>query len=109
VALACALAGEPDLLIADETTSALDTVVQARIVDLLDRLVRDKGMALLFITHDIALAARLSSRIVVLDAGLVAERLEPGDRLASATHPATRALLDAHVDLATPPLIGSLP
>ena len=63
IALAAALAGNPSLLIADEPTSALDTVVQRHIVNLLDELVRDSGLTLLFVTHDIALASERETRL----------------------------------------------
>jgi peptide/nickel transport system ATP-binding protein len=105
VALACALAANPALLIADEMTSALDTLTQARIVALVDRLVRERGMALLFITHDIALASRLSDDILVMHQGAAVELLAAGQPLSAARHPASRALLAAHRDLATPSLI----
>jgi peptide/nickel transport system ATP-binding protein len=105
VALACALAAGPALLIADEFTSALDTLTQARIVALVDRLISERGMALLFVTHDIALAAGLGAEILVLDSGMAVERFATGQRLAAARHPATCALLAAHRDLDTPPLI----
>jgi peptide/nickel transport system ATP-binding protein len=107
VALACALAADPVLLIADEMTSALDTLAQARIVSLVDRLVRERGMALLFVTHDIALAARLGADSLVLHEGRAVDFLGAGQSLAEAGDPATRALLAAHRDLVTPPLIVS--
>ena len=67
------LAGNPSLLIADEPTSALDTVVQRHIVNLLDELVRDSGLTLLFVTHDIALASERADQIAVLYNGKLVE------------------------------------
>lgn len=73
VAIARALMCEPKLLISDETTSFLDVLVQAQIVDLLIKLINDKNMAVLFITHDIPLAAVLCDRIVVMHRGKIIE------------------------------------
>ena len=73
IALAAALAGNPSLLIADEPTSALDTVVQRHIVNLLDELVRESGLTLLFVTHDIALASERADQIAVLYKGRLVE------------------------------------
>lgn len=99
VAIAAAIAAQPKLLIADEATSALDTVVQAEIARLLDDLVRETGMSLIFITHDIALASQLVDRIAVFrDAKLV----EVGDTEQLLRHPATlytRSLIDAHIGI----------
>ena len=69
IAIAAAIAAGPKLLIADEPTSALDTIVQAEIVALIDRLVKDDGMSLIFISHDIALASGIADRIAVFRAG----------------------------------------
>ncbi len=71
VAIACALAAQPRLLIADEATSALDTIVQAGIARLLEQLVETENLSLLFITHDLALARRMSRRVVILEGGRV--------------------------------------
>ncbi|TGR75111.1 ABC transporter ATP-binding protein, partial [Mesorhizobium sp. M2D.F.Ca.ET.223.01.1.1] len=73
VAIAAAIAAAPKLLIADEATSALDTIVQAEIVSLIRRLITEDGMTLLFISHDIALAASLADRIAVLRHGELVE------------------------------------
>jgi peptide/nickel transport system ATP-binding protein len=73
VAIAMALACRPKLLIADEPTTALDVTTQAEILKLLDRLVRDSGMALLFISHDLPVVARVVERVVVLRRGVAVE------------------------------------
>jgi peptide/nickel transport system ATP-binding protein len=105
VAIAAAMAGNPALLIADEATSALDTIVQAEIVGLLDELVREERMTLLFITHDIALAAQFADRIAVFRTGRL---VETGPARATLQGPATTytaELLASHIDLSRPPLI----
>lgn len=108
VAIAAAIAAQPSILIADEPTSALDTVVQAEIVKLLDDLVCDTGMTLIFVTHDIALASNLADRIAVFwNGGL----LETGSVTSILTAPKcdyTAGLVAAHRDLTTPPLIGEV-
>src|SRR6185503_19741271 len=73
IALAAALAVDPPLLIADEPTSALDAVVQKELVALLDELVRENGLTLLFVTHDIALASELADEVAVLHRGRLVE------------------------------------
>lgn len=100
-ALAVALAAEPQLLIADEATSALDNVAQAEIVALIDRLVAETGLTLIFVTHDIALAGRLSRRIAVFYAGRLVEIGAAARLLTRPRHPYTRALLAAHLDIDT--------
>jgi peptide/nickel transport system ATP-binding protein len=105
VALACAIAAGPKLLIADEMTSALDTLVQARIVALVQALVREAGMALMFVTHDIALAAQVADRVLVLHRGIPVEEGAPATVLTRPAHAYTRSLLAAHLDLGAPPMI----
>jgi peptide/nickel transport system ATP-binding protein len=92
VMIAMALACEPSLLIADEPTTALDVTVQAQILDLLRGLVRDRGMALLFITHDLGVVRELCERAVVLYAGRVAEQAPVADLLRTPLHPYTSGL-----------------
>ena len=105
VAIAAALAARPRLLIADEPTSALDTIVQAEIVALLDGLVREGGMTLVFVTHDIALASGFADRVAVLHDGALVEEGETGEVLARPRAAHTAALIAGHRDLTTPPLI----
>jgi peptide/nickel transport system ATP-binding protein len=99
VAIAAAIAAGPRLLIADEATSALDTIVQAEIVALIRGLVDEDGMALLFVSHDIALAASLSDRIAVFRHGRLVEAGMTGEMIAAPASDYTRALLDAHLGL----------
>jgi peptide/nickel transport system ATP-binding protein len=105
VAIAAAIAAGPRLLIADEATSALDTIVQAEIVTLIRRLVAEDGMTLLFISHDIALAATLANRIAVLRHGELVEFGETPQIIEAPRHAYTRALLDAHLGLDAAPLL----
>lgn len=105
VAIAAAIAARPTLLIADEATSALDTIVQAEIVSLIRRLVAEDGATLLFISHDIALAATLADRIGVLHGGQLIEVGETDQIINAPRHADTRALLDAHLGLDATPLL----
>ncbi|MGZ2505775.1 ABC transporter ATP-binding protein [Rhizobium leguminosarum] len=107
VAIAAAIAAKPALLIADEATSALDVVVQAEIVRLLDGLVREDGMTLLFITHDIALASGFVDRIAVFRNARLVEA-GPRSVLSAPKSDYTAALIASHRDLATPPLIAEV-
>jgi peptide/nickel transport system ATP-binding protein len=92
VMIAMMLAPDPDLLIADEPTSALDATVQADILRLIDELVQARGMALILISHDLALVAHFCDRVAVMYAGRVVEEL-PARDLVRAQHPYTRGLL----------------
>jgi peptide/nickel transport system ATP-binding protein len=91
--IAMALACEPKLLIADEPTTALDVTVQAQILDLLDRLRAERGLALLLITHDLAVAHERAERVAVMYAGRLVETGPMRDVLASPAHPYTRGLI----------------
>ncbi len=93
VAIARALACEPDLLVCDEVTSALDVSVQASIVSLLDGIRRTRGLSMLFVTHNLALARSVASRTVVLREGRVVESGPTGRLLDHPAEPYTRALL----------------
>lgn len=105
VAIAAAIAAQPSILIADEATSALDSVTQAAIAQLLDRLVQEEGMTLIFITHDIALASSLADRIAVLQAGSLVEKGQAKSVITAPRDPYTQELISAHIDLSTPPLV----
>lgn len=95
IAIAMALACEPRLLIADEPTTALDVTVQAGILRLLDDLRRDTGMAIVFITHDLAVMNVVADRLYIMYAGRVVESGVSSQVLDRPRHPYTRALLDA--------------
>ncbi|CUH69431.1 Stage 0 sporulation protein KD [Thalassovita autumnalis] len=94
IMIAMMLIPRPDLLIADEPTSALDVSVQGQVLDLIDELVREKGMGLILISHDLNLVARYCDRIMVMHAGQVVETCAAKD-LHKAQHPYTRGLLAA--------------
>jgi peptide/nickel transport system ATP-binding protein len=94
VMIAMMLIPEPALLIADEPTSALDVSVQAQVLDVIDKLVRDKGMGLILISHDLNLVAAYCDRILVMHRGEIVEECAAG-KLHEATHPYTRGLLAA--------------
>ena len=95
VMIAMALACSPSLLIADEPTTALDVTIQAQILDLLLELQRDRGMALILITHDMGVVAETAQRVVVQYAGQQAEAQEVAGLFADPQHPYTAALLHA--------------
>jgi oligopeptide/dipeptide ABC transporter ATP-binding protein len=95
IAIARALAGEPDLLIADEPTTNLDVTIQAQVLDLLKDLQRELGMTLILITHDMGIVAEMTKRVVVLYAGRVAESATTKETFATPKHPYTSALLKA--------------
>jgi microcin C transport system ATP-binding protein len=95
VMIAMALANEPDLLIADEPTTALDVTIQAQILDLLRRLQAKFGMALLLITHDLAVVRKMAERVAVMQAGEIVEAGPVEQIFTHARHPYTRRLLAA--------------
>jgi peptide/nickel transport system ATP-binding protein len=95
VMIAIALACGPDLLIADEPTTALDVTVQAQILVLLHELVEEEGAALLLITHDLPVVASVCDEVMVMYAGRIVERGHAAAVLADPHHPYTRGLLDA--------------
>lgn len=95
VMIAMAIACNPKLLIADEPTTALDVTIQAQIIDLLLELQRKENMALILITHDLALVAEAAHRIIVMYAGQVVEEGKAAEIFSSPLHPYTQALLKA--------------
>ncbi|WP_374434077.1 ABC transporter ATP-binding protein [Inhella sp.] len=95
VMIAMAIACNPKLLIADEPTTALDVTIQAQILDLLARLQREQGMALVMITHDLAVVAELAQRAAVMYAGQLVETAPLPDLFERPRHPYTQALLAA--------------
>ncbi len=93
VMIAMALACDPELLIADEPTTALDVTIQAQILSLIDQLRQDKGLALLLITHDLGIVAQRADWVHVMYAGRVVESAATDELLANPLHPYTRGLL----------------
>lgn len=95
IMIAMALAGKPDLLIADEPTTALDVTIQAQILDLIDDLRKKYNMAVILVTHNLGIVAELSDRLEVMYAGMIVESAPAREVIDSPRHPYTRALLAA--------------
>jgi ABC-type dipeptide/oligopeptide/nickel transport system, ATPase component len=100
--IAQALAGEPDVLIADEPTTALDVTIQAQILNLLRDIQEDRGMSIILITHDLGVIARMCDRVSVMYAGEVVERGQLADVFENPVHPYTQGLLGSIPDLQNP-------
>ncbi|GJL51069.1 MAG: ABC transporter ATP-binding protein [Nitrospirales bacterium] len=95
VMIAMALACKPDLLIADEPTTALDVTIQAQILDLLKSLQEEMGMAILLITHNLGVVAQFSQNVIVMYASKIAERASVAQLFSNPSHPYTKALLNS--------------
>jgi peptide/nickel transport system ATP-binding protein len=95
VAIAIALLNRPDLIIADEPTTALDVTIQGQILYEMQKLTRDSGASLIWITHDLSVVAGLADRIAVMYAGRIVEQGSCADVLAAPAHPYTQGLLDS--------------
>lgn len=114
VVIALALCAEPELIIADEPTTALDVAVQAQILDLLARLCRDRGMAMMLVTHDMGVIAEITHRVAVMYAGRIVELGETASMAHAARHPYAAGLMGAipTLEARTEPLLqipGSMP
>ena len=120
VGIAMALVNDPDLIIADEPTTALDVTVQAQILSLLDDLRRERSVAILFITHDFGVIAQLCDRVAVMYAGRIVETGRTPDVLSDPAHPYTRRLIacvpelgegqrELHAIPGLPPAVDDLP
>jgi peptide/nickel transport system ATP-binding protein len=109
VMIAMALARDPRLVVADEPTTALDVTVQAVVLDLLAKLVRERSMGLLFVTHDLGVAARICDRIAVAYAGRIVESGTAAEVLGSARHPYSVGLLASRPRLDSTIAGGDLP
>jgi peptide/nickel transport system ATP-binding protein len=102
VAIAMALLVRPELLVADEPTTALDATIQAQILDLLRRLRAETGMALVLISHDLGVVAEMCDRVGVMYAGRIVEQAPSAELFAHPAHPYTRGLLGALPDMVGP-------
>ncbi len=102
VMIAMALAGEPDLLVADEPTTALDVTIQAQILDLINNVRREMGMALVLISHDLGVIAETCDRVAVMYAGRIVEQASASDLFDNPQHPYTLGLLGS-----LPPIDGA--
>ena len=104
VMIAMALANDPDLLIADEPTTALDVTIQAQILELLADLKKSEGMSLLFITHDLGIVRRFADRVCVMQDGLIVEQGKTAEIFDAPKHPYTQKLLAAEPSGAPAPV-----
>jgi len=95
VMIAMALAGNPDLLIADEPTTALDVTIQAQIIELMEQLRRENGTSIILITHNFGVVAQLADRVAVMYAGRIVESAPVAELISNPQHPYTKALLAA--------------
>lgn len=109
--IALALSCEPDLIIADEPTTALDVTVQAQVLELLTKLQQDRGLGIVLITHDLGVIARVADEVLVMYGGAAAEQAPVDTLFATPRHPYTRGLLDSlpRVDAAEGESLRSIP
>lgn len=105
VVIAIALAGDPEVLIADEPTTALDVTIQAQIIELFEKIQQEKGMSIIFITHDLGVVANVADRIAVMYAGRIVEIGNVDDVYYHPQHPYTWGLLSS---MPTPQTTGAL-
>lgn len=101
IVIAIALAMEPEILICDEPTTALDVTIQAQILDLIKKLKKEKELTIIFITHDLGVVANMADRIAVMYAGKIVEYGDASDVFYDPRHPYTWALLESMPSLAT--------
>lgn len=109
VVIAIALARDPEILICDEPTTALDVTVQARILDLINNLRRTRNLSIIFITHDLGVVANMADRVCVMYAGKIVEYGTARDIFFEPAHPYTQALLASMPDLDTRGRLMSIP
>ncbi len=109
IVIAIALAADPDILICDEPTTALDVTIQAQILELINKLKKDRNLSIIFITHDLGVVANMADRIAVMYAGKIVETGTSEDVFYSPAHPYTWALLSAMPDLETEDRLEAIP
>ena len=109
VVIAIALARDPEILICDEPTTALDVTVQARILELINDIKRKRNLSVIFITHDMGVVANIADRINVMYAGKIVEKGTAEEIFYEPAHPYTQALLAAMPDLETSEQLASIP
>ncbi len=107
--IAIALAADPDILICDEPTTALDVTIQSQILELINRLKRERHLSVIFITHDLGVVANMADRIAVMYAGKIVEHGTAEDIFYRAAHPYTWALLSSMPDLDTSERLDAIP
>ena len=109
IVIAIALAMEPEILICDEPTTALDVTIQAQILDLIKKLKEEKGLTIIFITHDLGVVANMADRIAVMYAGKIVEYGNAEEVFYEPAHPYTWALLESMPSLATSNRLSAIP
>ena len=109
IVIAIALAANPDILICDEPTTALDVTIQAQILELINNLKRERQLSVIFITHDLGVVANMADRVAVMYAGKIVEYGTAEDVFYSAAHPYTWALLSSMPDLDTNEKLEAIP
>lgn len=109
IVIAIALAGDPDVLICDEPTTALDVTVQARILELINDIKKERGLSVIFITHDLGVVANIADRVYVMYGGQVVEYGEVEEIFFEPAHPYTWALLTSMPDLEIKEKLRSIP
>lgn len=109
IVIAIALAGDPEILICDEPTTALDVTVQAKILELINEIKRDRNLSVIFITHDLGVVANMADRVNVMYAGKIVERGTSEEIFFDPAHPYTWALLSSMPDLMTKEKLLAIP
>ena len=109
IVIAIALAANPDILICDEPTTALDVTIQAQILELINKIKRERDLSIIFITHDLGVVANMADRIAVMYAGKIVETGTAEDVFYSPAHPYTWALLSSMPDLDTNEKLEAIP
>ena len=109
VVLAVALAAEPDVLLCDEPTTALDVTVQAQVLALVERLRTDRGLTVVFVSHDLAVVSQVCSTVSVMQAGRIVETGPTAQVVGAPAHPYTRTLLDAVLEIPEIPKTAEIP
>ena len=109
IVIAIALARDPEVLICDEPTTALDVTVQAKILNLINKIKEERNLSVIFITHDMGVVAKMADRINVMYAGKIVEKGTAEDIFYAPAHPYTQALLAAMPDLKTSERLMSIP
>ncbi len=109
IVIAIALAADPDILICDEPTTALDVTIQAQILELINKIKADRNLSIIFITHDLGVVANMADRIAVMYAGKIVEMGTSRDVFYSPAHPYTWALLAAMPDVETNERLEAIP
>jgi len=109
IVIAIALASDPEILICDEPTTALDVTIQTRILDLINDIKKERNLSIIFITHDLGVVANMADRVCVMYAGRIVEVGTSDEIFYSPAHPYTRVLLSAIPDLNTKEKLFSIP